>query len=299
MRTCSARGLLLILLLGSAVFLTGIPDAGGAPETIATVGGICIEARDISYKMAIERAYGNETITESVALVMLVTESIEKEVGRMFRIEATADERSALRRHADEHSRAPEILAAVKHAFGVDQEAYERLYLEPRIINRKLHAWFNRNSEVHRQERAAIEKAYSLVQSEKSLKDAAQLCNLDFSTYEYGETEKELPSELQKYFPEKPVSQDQPMIAILENLSEGEVFRNIIEDDYSYRVIRLVEKKEKKYKIEAVSVKKRSFAAWFQGQCAKLRVQILDEGLKKEIAAAYPNMWWVRKLCEK
>ena len=296
MRGCPARVFLLILLLGSSGFLAGIPGTGGAAETIATVGEIRIEARDISYRAAIERAYGNETITEPVALVMLVTESIEKEVGRMFGIEATAEERSAFREHADEYSRAPEILAAVKRVFEDDREAYERLYLEPRIINRKLHAWFSRSPEIHKQERAAIEKAYSLVRSGKSLKDAARLCNLDFSTYDYGETEKELPSELKKYFPEKPVPQVQPMIAILEELSEGEVFRNIVEDDSSYRVIRLVGKKGKKYTIEAVSAKKRPFAAWFQEQCAKLRVQILDEGLKKEIASAYPNVWWVRKL---
>jgi hypothetical protein len=156
--------------------------------------------------------------------------------------------------------------------------------------------WFSRNQGIHSKEREAIEKAYSLVRSGKSLKDAAQLSNLDFLTNDFGGTEKDLPPELQKYFLEKPVSQIQPMIAILEELSEGEVFKNIVEDDSSYHIIRLVEKKGKNYSIEAVSAKKRPFAAWFQEQCVGLRIQILDEGLKTEIAKAYPNVWWVIKL---
>jgi hypothetical protein len=115
---------------------------------LATVGQTRITGDDISYRITVERAYGNDSVIDSVALVALINDALEREVARRWKVDVTPHEIAALSRHVDQTTRAPEILAKVRHAFGDDRAAYERLYLAPRIVNRKLRALLSRNVEI-------------------------------------------------------------------------------------------------------------------------------------------------------
>jgi hypothetical protein len=201
-----------------------------------------------------------------------------------------------LSRHADETSKAPEILAKVKEVFGEDREAYERLYLGPKIINRKLRNWYSRNAEIHKNQRTLIEKAYYLAQSGKSLEQSAKDCGLDFSTRDYGKGEGEMPALLKQYMPEDEQSAKDPMTSILETMSEGEIYNNIVENDDSYKVIKLVEKNSSQYKVERISAGKRPFDKWFRERAQQTEVKILDAELKKKAASKYPNVWWLKEV---
>jgi flavin-dependent dehydrogenase len=83
------------------------------------------------------------------------------------------------------------------------------------------------------------------------------------------------------------------LIPILEGLSAGEIYRSIAEDDYSYKVIRLKEKKDKKYQVEAITVHKRPFDEWFRKEAEKIRIEILDADLRRSLDEKYPNLWWL------
>lgn len=285
--------ILLILLIAGANGCR--PGADGARRFLATVGQTQIRSADVSYRMAIEKVYGNETATDVVVLVALVNDTIEGEVGRMCGVTTTGDELATLSRHADETSKSPEILAGVKRVFRDDRTSYERLYLGPKIINRKLRSWYSRNADIHEHKRALIEKAYSLARSGKSLEEAAQACGLAFSANEYRKTNREMPALLKEYFPQDGEFPADPMISILEAMSEGEIYKNIVEDDYGYKVIRLVQKNGAQYKLETITAKKRPFGKWFQEQAAQVGIKILNAELEKKLASKYPNVWWVKK----
>ncbi len=85
------------------------------------------------------------------------------------------------------------------------------------------------------------------------------------------------------------------MVSILEALSIGEIYKNIVEDDYGYRVVRLKGRDGSKYSVEAIAVKKRPFDVWFKTHAAKILIKILDKELQREIASKHPNVWWVKK----
>ena len=104
-----------------------------------------------------------------------------------------------------------------------------------------------------------------------------------------------VPAELQQYIPQDEKAPQDPLVSILEALSIGEIYKNIVEDDYSYRVVRLKGRDGNKYSVEAITVKKRPFDEWFKTQAAKIRTKILDKELHREIASKYPNVWWVKK----
>ena len=279
------------------LLLSCVADASA--ETIARVGGQEISRADMGYRMAVENAYGNETITEAVALIALVNDAIEQEVGRINGVTITPDELSSMRRHADETSKAPEILAQVKQAFGNNLAAYDRIYLSPRIMNRKLRSWYSRNADIHKKERAAIEQAYSLVQAGKSFEESSQACGLNHTTSDYKTEAAAVPEALLPYAPEKGASSDDPMTAILKTLSEGAVYRNIVEDDNSYQVLRLMKKDGSTYKVEAITTRKRPFQEWFQEQEDKVDITILDKSLEKEITTKFLEVPWVKKRQQK
>ena len=266
-------------------------------RVVAMVGRAQISSVDVSYKMAVEKAYGNERMTETAALVSLVNDVLESEVGRKAHVTATREDIAAFSTHVDETSKAPETLEKVKRVFGDDRAAYERIYLSPKIMNRKLRAWYSRNAEIHERERALIERAYSLARSGKSLEEAAEACGLTFSTTDHENSDKPAPSPLNAYIPENNEPPADPMRAILERLDEGEIHENIVEDDAGYKVVQLVQKNNPGYTVNTITAKKRPFTEWFRKQAARVEVRIADTELQKEIVSKYPNVWWVKRWC--
>jgi hypothetical protein len=202
---------------------------------------------------------------------------------------ATREEIEALRKYSDEHTKAPGILQKVKMAFGEDSASYERLFLSPKIINRKLRQFYSRSPEIHKSERASIEKAYGLVSSGKPFQEAADQLGLQFKTFEVGTQDTSSAQGAE-------ASPDTLLTPLLEKLSAGEIYRSIAEDDYSYKVIRLKEKKDKKYQVEAIIVYKRSFDEWFKKETEKIKIEILDSEFKKSIQIRYPNLRWTPNL---
>jgi len=61
-------------------------------------------------------------------------------------------------------------------------------------------------------------------------------------------------------------------------------------------VIRLKERKDNKYQVEAIAVYKRPFDEWFRKEAEKIKIEILEPQLKKSIQTKYPNVWWTRTL---
>ena len=280
--------LLIIDLLAFGVY-PAMPNPINAPKTVAVVGHTAITVNDISYRLKTEQAYENFGANEEITLISLINDSIEGEIASLNGVVATPEEIEALRKYSDEHTKAPEILQKVKMAFDEDSASYERLFLAPRIINRKLRQFYSRSPEIHKSERESIEQAYSLVSSGKPFQQAAEQLGLQFKTFEVGIQDASSTQGAER-------SPDASLIPLLEKLSAGEIYRSIAEDDYSYKVIRLNEKKDKKYQVEAITVHKRPFDEWFKKEAEKIRIEILDAELRRSIREKYPNLWWLSSM---
>ena len=264
-------------------------DPSNTPDAVAVVGHTVITVKDISYRLKTEQAYENLEASEEVALISLINDAVEHEIASLNGVVATREEIEALRKYSDEHTKAPEILQKVKMVLGDDLASYEKLFLSPKIINRKLRQFYSRSPEIHKSGRESIEKAYSIVSSGKSFQQAAEQLGLQFKTLEVGIQDASSTQGTES-------SPDASLIPLLEKLSPGEIYRSIVEDDYSYKVIRLKEKKDNKYQVEAITVYKRPFDEWFRNEAEKVRIEILESQLKKSIQTKYPNVWWTRTL---
>jgi len=302
-RASVLKGALLVTCLAGCSTHDGAGDAdeGHVDAAVAEVGGTRIGGADTSYRVAVEKAYGNATATEAAALVSLVNDALEGEVARAVGVDAAAGEIAALGKHADETSKAPEILAKVKRVFGNDGAAYDKLYLAPKVVNRKLRAWYSRDAAIHARERELIEKAFGLVSTGTPLKQAAEECGIEFSAFEVGGSGGHLPADLARYFPRSAEGVKGSLESILDSLPVGAVYDRIVEDDRSFRVVRLIQKNEgnekngPKYKGEAVAARKRPFDEWLREQAARIKIRIADPELAKAVRETYPNVWWVKR----
>lgn len=268
--------------------------AGNTGKSAAVVGTRIIKSKHINYRLNTEKAYGNSGATNAVALISLVNEAVEHEVARANGVTISQQEMSEFRERVDKNSKAPEILAKVKAVFGEDVDSYERIHLAPRLMNRNLRYYFSRDAEIHKKERLLIEAALRAVLSGKSLKSTAE-GYLKMVSFEVEDKSSEFPQALQKYAPHGPTPKS-PLLSILQGMKEGEIYKNIVEDDFGYKVIRLIGKEGNKYSCEAITVKKRFYEEWFKDQAARMRIEITDGALKKKIMDNYRNIWWVKGL---
>lgn len=85
------------------------------------------------------------------------------------------------------------------------------------------------------------------------------------------------------------------MIPILETLSSGDICRNIVEDDYRYRIIKLIERSNETFSVEAITPSKQPYDEWFKKETAKVEIEIMDPDLRITVEARYPWLWWVRR----
>lgn len=297
---CCMLALFLIATIASLFCCTGTPHH--SRQGLARVDSILITNRDLDLCMSVEKAYGNDHITREAALVALVNSTLALEVAKRVDMAPTQEDINALSRHADEHSKAPEILARVKEVFGKDRGAYERLYLAPKVVNHKLHSYHSRNLEIHAAQAALIEQAYRMVLGGRPFKETAHDLGLQYRNTTYGDEgddKGELPPALQQYFPEGGAHKNDPLMVILETLSEGEIYKNIIEHDRAFQVLRLLEKQGSHYRIESITIAKRPFQEWFEGEASAIEISILDPALAQGIVSRYPTLWWVKQWCTK
>ncbi|MHC4250344.1 MAG: hypothetical protein ACYS9X_14545 [Planctomycetota bacterium] len=297
LRTSVLKGALVVACVAGCSFHDGAGDTGGehAGGAVAEVGSVRIGEADVSYRAAVERAYGNTSATRAAALVLLVSDALEGEMAREVGVDASLEEIAALSKHADETSKAPKILAEVKRVFGEDKAAYERLYLAPKVVNRKLRDWYGRDEGIHTRERASIEKAFGLVSAGASLERAAEECGLDFRTYEGGGADRPTPPALARYFPRGVGDVRGALESILDSLPVGAVHDGIVEDEVSFRVVKLVERSGSEYKAEAIAAPKRSFDQWFRERAARIEIRITDAKLARAVRDRYSNVWWVKR----
>jgi hypothetical protein len=275
-----------IVLLSLAMI--GLPLAA---QPLATIGSSTIDAQHLRRRIAIERAYGGE-LTREAALVSLVNDAIEREVARGLGLLPDSSELLRFSQYADQSSKAPEILAAVKDIFGVDSAGYRWQFLSPRIINIYLHQYFIRDTILHETARRSIERAYGLVASGMGVSEVVTRTGLRYQLDSVRDRRASLPPELAQYA-DSVDSQPDPYWDLVSGMKPGELFKTIIETDSDYRIVRLLHKDDSVRVVQVIAAEKGDFDTWFRSQAGTIGINIKDRELREEVVRNYPQLWWV------
>jgi hypothetical protein len=274
------------LLLAAASSLTAQP--------VATIGAGHINRLDLDRRLAIEHAYGG-ALTREAALVSLVNDAIEREIARSLGLLPDSTELLAFSRHADETSKAPEILAMVKRVFDKDSSTYLRLYLSPRLVNVKLHQFFLYDTALHAAQRRAIEYAYLLVAKGMSFTQAAEWSDLQYRIDTLRAGNGALPPELARYAEGDSLPRD-PYRELVSKLEAGKLFGSIVDIDNDYRLLRLMSRDDSVQVIEVIAAAKGEFDEWFRSEGEKIPIDISDGKLRRSIIQTYPQLWWIESI---
>jgi len=131
------RGCLAFMLLLSAA--CDIPQMS---TVLATVGQQDVTRQDVVYRIGIAKAYGHKQPMNEQALVYVIQDALTRQVAAQVGVEVTVQEMDALSAELDKQSNTHKIQNAVKWVFDESVANFRHAYLEPRVRNRKLQAWY-------------------------------------------------------------------------------------------------------------------------------------------------------------
>lgn len=278
---CNLAGLALVSLAGTA-------HAGD----FAQAGSRSLSTGDLTLRWKIEQAYrAAAPVTSATAAVLLLQEALAGEVARSLGLEATTTECERLAAYAEATTQAPDLLAEIQGVFGNDRSSLLRIYFAPRVVDRKLRAWFVHNRQLHREPIRAIEAVMARAQATSlSLEALASRHNLDYTTFTLADSPSAAPP------PGLPVRLEfrpDPLLDLLKPLRPGETYRNIVENDVEFRVVRLLAREgTTTMTAESVVAKKAPYEDWYREQVARIPVVIHNRELERQIRREYPSVPW-------
>jgi hypothetical protein len=262
---------------------------------IAAIGSIKITEQTIQYRLGTESAYDNSNLNKSAALVMLINDALEMEVALRYNQQALDDEIEQFKQYADQTSRAPEILNKVKKTYGQDIKSYDQWFISPKIVNRKIRDYFSANKSINQNALNQINSAMKLLKSGKKMKDAAKSLHLTAVVDSIPKKPLDMTPALKNY-PDAQLPFENPMLKYIKKLKSGEMYPEVIEESYSFLIIKLLNYNDDYYFIERISVPKPDFDTWFKKEAAKINITIIDTPIKSEIQHKYSNLWWIGTL---
>lgn len=103
--------------------------------------------------------------------------------------------------------------------------------------------------------------------------------------------------DLKKYVhqSEKEAAND-PMLEFVSKMKPGTVFKNILEDESGFKIVKLIKKKDDIFVVETITTKKITIDKWFRDQIRFIKLQIVDTSLKKYIIELHPDLWWIENI---
>jgi hypothetical protein len=258
-------------------------------EKVVLIDGISIYRKELLLFYNVQKnCYKNENISKEEALAMLIRDKLELSVlKKKYNLEP---EKSVLTEKAkliDKNTRAPEILKCTKNTYF---PFYKKYYFEdvvkPTLVNPKLHFSFSQDREIHKEEIAKIEELMKKVKNNPEILKS-------FKEYTKATTSKrkEEKIEIGGYIFDVP--EDLFVSKVLSKLKKGEVFSNIVEDDYSFKIVRLIDEDKENYYWDGIIIMKKNFGDWFKNYVREnVKIKIIDKELKEKFKNKYPDLWW-------
>ena len=155
--------LVLILLVLSSFACT--PQ----PEDVAVVGEVTITAEDVAYRQAVVAVRSGEAFSAHLALLQLIEEALMAEVGRTYSVVVSEEILAEEAERVKETSRDPETLARIRVIFDDDETAYQRLVLEPILVNQLLYACFSLGHDIQAEPLARAKEVLAATQIDPHL----------------------------------------------------------------------------------------------------------------------------------
>ena len=271
-------------------------------DIVAKVGDIEITKKDLDYRAKVSEVYYPKSGQPYVALAQLIQSYLDESVLKAVGGKADDAAWEAEAKRVDENTKAPEVLKKIKDVYGLDHAGYIKTFIRPVYAERYLYnEIFLKSKDISKDQNEQAKKflaeaianpsQFEAIATKMSLKASKMKLNENTGIAPFEESKKVLSR------PENPepagMEQAKFLIDKIDKLSPGSVYPEIIEWQEGFQMIMLVDKKDKDYIVETVSVPKRDYDSWFWENAAKVPVKITDPALKAELVK---QVGWASKL---
>ena len=279
--------LVLILLVLSSFACTA------QSNDVAVVGEVTITAEDVAYRQAVVAVRSSEAFPAYLALLQLIEEALMTEVGRTYDVVVSEEMLADEAERVEETSRDPQTLARIRAVFNDDETAYQRLVLEPILVNHLLHARFSLGHDIQAEPLARAKEVLAAAQIDPTtMPELAeryggeyrqlQVINGRLSSGEEPQ-ENEIIPELEQYNLEYPDYDQQFVEQVVVGLEAGEFHPEVVEDRSKFMVVRSISRNGEDVLLETITIPKMAFDPWFQTQSQLVEIVVLDKALEETL----------------
>jgi len=252
------------------------------------VGSVEIYREDLMLQKTVyEKCYKQENKDSIEVLAELIGNALEKSVLKAkYGMEPPETIMVEKEKWIDNNTKAPEIWQCKKEIYGGNKDALYRNIISQILVNQKLHGMFSIDTLIHKQERDSIVRMFKkAMEFPKNLRTIA-----GYDTFQIPKrvsAYKTLLKSGAEFVPDPIIDK------VLVHLKPGEMWQSIIEDNYSYKIVRLLSENDSSYVCDGVIVRKKSFDKWFREYAIEnIDIEIYDDYLKKSLLEKYPDLWW-------
>jgi len=273
------------------IFLTVACD-----RNIAKVGDTIITSRDVSLRARVSEIYYPESGMAYIALSQLIKGYLAEEVLKSmgYRIDDSVIDSES--RRIDANTKAPDVLNRIKEVYGNNRKAYNKTFVRIVYAERYLYnEVFLKSTFIHKEERGRAEEFLRrVIKNPERFSKIASDMQLTLKRFKISrEKGVEIEEKLVKPSTPQGVEQAGFIIDKIKNVKSGSVYSEIIEWLEGYQIIRVLNKNDKEYTVESVSIQKRDFDEWFWSIAGDVPVIIHDDKLKDELLKNVP---WAQRL---
>jgi len=258
-------------------------------EKIAAINDISIYRKELSLFSEVQKnCYKNKKINEEEVLAMLISDKLESAVlKKKYNLEPDLYILTEKAKWIDKNTRDPKTLKCIENIYS---PFYKNFYFEdivkPTLINPKLHSLFSQDREIHKEEIMKIEEI------KKRLKENPEILK-ELKEYQKATTSKTNKEKIDIGGYSFDTPEDPFISKVLSKLKKGKIFPDIVEDDYSFKIVRLIDEDKDNYYWDGVVIAKKNFDDWFKNYVKEnVKVKIFDKELEKKFKTRYSDIWW-------
>ncbi len=260
---------------------------GGDSTIVGRVGEMAIYQEDLDLRtMAYENCYDKKNTDDVSILAECIRDGLEYAVLKSyFCIEPSETVLAQKLKWIDINTKDPPVWECIKLTYTEHRDALSRNVLRPILVNQQLHELFAGDTLIHNSQRDSIR-----VLKQKVSDNPDALSSIaGYDTFFTKRTTDSLILAIASDVPNRGVVLER----VLSELSPGEISKAIVEDAFTYRIVKLLHVRDTGYVWSGIVIPKRSFDNWFRKYaCGNVRIEIYDKRLSEEFNAQYNDIWW-------
>ena len=279
-----------IILLTFLVFISSV---AGYSDTIAYLGKVGITDNDFRLRYESYSKCYNQRIPKDSTDIMaeLIRDFMEYAVlidaYNITVPDSVLEKRAAF---IDTLPELPQNLNCIKNIYSGYRSEYLKNLALPALVNKILSIKFNDDYNIHKKQKDSIEYLWALATNTPpdKLKEFREYDSVIFLKDIKSDTADQL---------RLSGGRDLLLDSIISKMKPGNMWKNIVETEYSFMLITMIEENDTSYKCGIIKVNKITMSEWISNYFSNsLKIIFKEAVFSEKLKRKFPDVWWIKSL---